>query len=239
MRPVNRGAHLEEPIGIKIEFKHYREAKSFLETNTGDYCHFCEKRVNNALAIEHIEQQGLFTSKVNDWDNFLLICTNCNSCKPQNSLPTQPMTDHYYWPHLNNTILTFDYDLEGTAVPVPNSTNLTQPIQTAKAQKLIDFYKPGLETNPITGNTDGRHRYRKEALRFAKTSLLEYLARKINVDAIIRQAVLSGFFSIWIKVFDRMPEIRKALIDCPDFKLTGHGFFDAQYQPLKRILNDF
>lgn len=238
MRPVLRGSHPENPPGTNIVFKEYRDARPFLEDRTGDYCHFCEKRITNSLAVEHIVQKGLVSARTNDWENFLLICTNCNSCKPKNTLPTEPIADHYFWPHLHNTLLVFDYDVSTTSCGPKPHPDLLNPVDTLRAKNLIDFYKIDLELHPKSGLADGRHRYRMEALRFAKDSLGEY-PTKIDIPAILRLATSTGFFSIWLKVFDAVPEVRQALIDCPAFKLQGKGFFDAQYQAIPRNAHDF
>lgn len=58
MRPINKGLHPITPQrGKKMVLNDWTKAIPFLKQRTGDYCHICEMKVTNMLAIEHIKPQ--------------------------------------------------------------------------------------------------------------------------------------------------------------------------------------
>ncbi len=120
MRPVEKGKHPTTPKRQqKIVLNDYKKAIPFLKERTGEYCHFCEMN-HPTLAIEHIKPKEHFPRLINHWDNFLLICTYCNSRKIDR-IPLSPYRQKYFWSHINNTLLTFKRNMFdfGKIEPMP------------------------------------------------------------------------------------------------------------------------
>lgn len=237
MRPINKGTWPIKGTRVikKRVFNKWQRAIPHLESRTGKFCHLCEMKVTNALAIEHIKPQEHFPNLISHWDNFLLICNYCNSHKLA-TIPISPYRKEYYWPHLNNTLKTFDFTIAG--IIVPNNLYLLTPPEITRATNTISLY--GLDkVVTSTGDSDSRLIERLEAYKFAIDRLIEFTSGINNsVDAIIDLAKTKGFFSIWLKVFDNIPVVRTALINCPDFHLASTNCFDASLQLQNRTATD-
>ena len=213
-------------------FNDWTRAIPHLKLATGSYCHFCEMKVTNALAIEHIKPQTHFPRLQNQWENFLLICNYCNSEKLA-MIPKNYRTD-YFWPHLNNTLLAFDFNFTANVIP---NTKLTNPVDIDRANRLIALY--GLDKRTSSdGSPDPRWVERAKALYLAINRKSEYLSGRATLDAIVDFAVATGFFSVWLKIFDNIPVVRAALINCPDFKIPINECFDAALMPMRNSEND-
>jgi hypothetical protein len=233
MRPIERG---EWPThgrnNIQYVFNDWTKAKKHLVKRTGDYCHFCEMRVNNALTVEHIEPRESSPHLSNHWFNFLLACHSCNSSKNK----TPPLQDYrlrYYWPHLNNTLLAFHTPLTGPDAMVVHVRTSLLAVQKIKAQALIDLY--GLDKlKTTTGDSDTRFTERLETIDMAIALLNDYTNNDTNVNSILMVAASRGFFSIWLEVFSSKPEVIIALLDSPKFKINKALFFDANFTPIPR-----
>lgn len=242
MRPINRGpwpTYRKGAATIRYLFTDYRNAKKHLVARTGDYCHLCEMRVNNALAVEHILPREHFPGLESEWENFLLICNSCNSHKratipmPYNRrrlhLSNNRFRRLYYLPHLHNTLLAFDVSISAIVRPKAGLT----PLQRMKAQRTIALY--GLDKiKTSTGDGDNRYIERGKALKNAIDRMLEYQRGVQPVNAIVDMAVISGFFSVWLKVFDGIPAVRTALIHTAAFHLASTGCFDVHEQLIPR-----
>ena len=100
----------------------YRTAKPDLALVIGDFCSFCEMPVAaTLLSVEHRAPKSLYPTYTVRWQNFLLACRDCNSCKGNqpsrasaiawaiaagHAVPTEPqvveaISDHYFWPDLD------------------------------------------------------------------------------------------------------------------------------------------
>lgn len=101
MRPVIRG----EVKDKNTDFTKYEDAKPYLIKNIGEYCSYCERRVTNLLAVEHIQPKEHYPELELVWGNFLLACTNCNSIKGQKNIN---LSD-YFWCNRDNTFRVFTY----------------------------------------------------------------------------------------------------------------------------------
>jgi len=234
MRPIDKGGWpTKGSHGVrKRVFNDWTRAIPHLRGRTGRFCHLCEMKVTNAIAIEHIKPKEHFPRLQAHWDNFLLICNQCNSHKLA-TIPISPYKKKYYWPHLNNTIKAFDFKITGEIIP--NTTYLTTQPQIDRANATIDLY--GLDkTVTAQGNSDDRLLERLEAYKQAIDRLIEYtgVPQLATVPAIVANAKNTGFFSVWLKVFDSVPVVKAALIDCPDFHLASTNCFNAAYQPIDR-----
>lgn len=232
MRPINKGAWpTKGALGVrKRVFNDWTRAIPHLVGRTGRFCHLCEMKVTNAIAIEHIKPQTHFPKLQSHWSNFLLICNHCNSHKLAR-IPLSPYKKIYYWPHLNNTLMAFDFRSTGEIIPNINYLN-TKP-QIDRANATINLY--GLDkTVTAQGNSDDRLKDRLEAYKQAIDRLIEYTNGVATIPAIIDNAKNTGFFSVWLKVFSGALLVKTALIDCVDFHLAATNCFNAGYQLIPR-----
>ncbi len=193
MRPIYKGSWpLTAKRKLKQAFTDPTKAISILKKRTGGYCHLCEMKTPS-LTIEHIFSQIKYPRLKAHWDNFLLICIYCNSRKGKNELLT-PYRKNYYWTHLNNTAIAFQYPISNYCIIQPNKLLTTE--QRRKANNLIDIYK----LNSITtkeGDEDTRHKERLEALSKAINRIIEYKTNKCTVSAIID--IVVAFFLFGMK----------------------------------------
>ena len=224
MRPVDKG----EAPDIRID--DYNDAKPYLETRIGEYCSYCEMRVNNCLAVEHKESKNS-GGALNDWNNFLLGCTYCNSRKLEKIKKGE--LEKWLWPDQHNTFLAFTYK---NAVPTLNEVFLKTEGEDVynKAKQIFDDLK--LDNRPLKPGSAGkkdkdkRWECRFGALGYAEDAKKTYEKQKTQegrddqIKNIIAQAKLSGFFSVWMMVFDDCSEVKKALIDA--YPGTAKDCFD-------------
>src|SRR5688572_22629383 len=92
-RPVDKGA-------APRVYAAYQEAGSDLQARLGDYCSYCERRIETHLAVEHVQPKVRRASLRTSWRNFLLGCVHCNSCKGKKRIALHS----YYWPDRDNTL---------------------------------------------------------------------------------------------------------------------------------------
>jgi len=232
MRPIDKGTWPITEKGNKAVFTQWRNAKYYLEERTGCYCHLCEMRVNNALAIEHIKAKDSHPRLSACWTNFLLICTSCNSRKNKTPL-TPPYRHHYYWPHLNNTLLAFHTPLVGHNALVVNAHPSLSPPQKQKADATIKLYALD-KTATATGDSDRRYLERKQTISMALERLEEYANNQVSLSAIVDLAVSRGFFSLWLDIFRGYPKVVHALLDAQPFCQNKTSWFSATLDPLPR-----
>lgn len=215
MRPVVRGDLPKNEDGTAISFKEYGEAKRFLIDRIGKYCSYCETRINANLAIEHVRPKSKMPELALSWDNFLLACSSCNSTKGDVDVV---LTD-YFWPDKDNTFLYFLYDGKGLVKIKPN---LTQQEKT-KATKTIqltglDKRAPKPDTTEFKRASDLRFEHRLEAWQKANShlKLFENAAVEDRPQLILLLVVIvegTGFWSIWMTVFENHPNVKQALVD--------------------------
>lgn len=233
MRPINKGGWPVSPRGGKqYVFNDWQRAKPHLVERTGLYCHFCEMRVNNCLAVEHIKARKDNPGLANDWNNFLLACTSCNSSKTSTKL-VEPYYQHYYWPHLNNTLLAFVSPLVGPKAQLVTPRAGLSASQRSRAAATIALY--GLDKRvTATGDSDNRYLERAKATKMAIDRRIEYMGGKATIPAIVDMAQTTGFFSVWLAVFNDIAAIKLALLNAPDYKIDVAAWFDANLNPIPR-----
>ena len=237
MRPVKRGA---SPIAG--DFDSYEEAKPLLVSRIGsgwydnrievaNYCSYCERPISTNLAVEHLQPKGLVVGKIEiyrhlegRWENFLLACVNCNSAKGNQDV--QPA--NILLPDRDNTFAAFDYLQDG-------SIDVCAPAATAAlAQETLRI--TGLDRAGTKVEDENRRSIALERVSQRMNIWLLAMTCKDDLDAdpynpgvqngVIRTALASGFFSVWMKVFQGNPLIRNRLID----SISGtrdSGCFDA------------
>ena len=228
MRPVNKGLWPTHGVNnVRYVFNNWTNANPFLKDRTGWFCHLCELPLTSGSAVEHIKSRFKYSRLSNSWTNFLLICVYCNSRKGAAEVVV-PYKHNYYWPHIANTLKAYSISTEQL---VEVGCNLN-PHQQERAQRLIGLYKLN-ESTTDDGAIDQRHRMRIKAFTFATRRLEEYLGGKCSIQAVIDNAVSSGFFSLWYQIFSSQPLVLRALIDEPDFYLDS-AWFDAALIPVAR-----
>ncbi|WNZ47513.1 retron system putative HNH endonuclease [Leptolyngbya boryana CZ1] len=219
MRPVDRGLPPRT-------YTNYQHAQADLVERLGEYCSYCERRLETHIAVEHIQPKSRVPALCNDWSNFLLSCVNCNSCKKDIAI----VVDDYFWPHRDNTLLAFDYLPAGMVVPHPNLTTAN----VKKAQSTITLL--GLDREPgrpnfkrQDKNKDKRWQRRLEAWELAQRDLQRLNINNSNEvrELIVEHALAKGMFSIWLKVFENDSDMKQRLIS--SFKGTAMNCFDASY----------
>lgn len=229
MRPLERGPCPREPnTNTQKIYTVYSKARRDLIERLGEYCSYCETRLNASLAVEHVHPKIHHPNLELDWNNFLLACTNCNSTKGSQAI----IFDDYYWADIHNTFIAFQYLEGGQVVPHP----LLTEAQKEKAKRTIELV--GLDKTPNKPDaSDRRWQNRKEVWEIAKLNLkrLESTTDKTNyAKAIVDMAKGYGFWSIWMVVFKNHNEVLKGLVT--EFIGTYQPGFDSDnnYAPLPR-----
>lgn len=236
MRPLDKGPWPDDPKnpGTPLIFKDYSWAKRFLIKQLGCYCSYCEQRICSNLAIEHVQPKSLLPALKLDWDNFLLGCVNCNSVKLNKPIV---LTD-YFWPDLSNTLLAYTYDNTGIVKPNP----ALNPVQSAKARAMIELVgldkkTPAPHTVAYYKASDLRHENRIKAWLLANDYLGKYRVavppvRLFMMECILTIVLSDGFWSVWMTVFNKVPEITNTLIN--GYPGTATNCFDAASTPINR-----
>ncbi|MEA5534054.1 HNH endonuclease [Crocosphaera sp. XPORK-15E] len=226
MRPVIRGEAKDENTGNSINFQKYGDAKPYLLENIGEYCSYCERKVNNLLAVEHIKPKEYYPALELVWDNFLLACTNCNSIKGQKTIN---LSD-YFWCDHDNTFLAFTY-ANGL---IKINDNLTET-QKEISQKTIEL--TGLDRVPGHPNYSRKdQRWKERQDKWGKAQRAYNNLQKNDIEeqrqTIIDLALESGFWSIWMTVFRDDKDMLERFIKA--FPGTCQDFFDQDFNVVPR-----
>lgn len=224
MRPIQRG-NAPQPV----DYADYQDAKPDLVTRLGPYCSFCERRVVTQLAVEHIQPKGLqaYEHLIGRWDNFLLACVNCNSTKKNKNVdPTTVLL-----PDRDNTFAAFQYLHDGTIEPSSHALAHGLQAMADDTLRLTGLDKAALNTPDENGNQVAldRKSQRMEAwlaAEEAKNDLQNNPTNQLLCEYIVKFAVKTGFFSIWMTVFSGYPSMLAYFINA--FSGTfGSGCFDG------------
>jgi len=218
MRPVTRGA---SPIAG--DFARYGDAYPYLVAQLEKYCSYCERYLPTGLAVEHIQPKDRYRALELTWDNFLLGCVNCNSTKGDRDVLLYDLL----LPDRDNTFAAYEYSADGQVRPSPRLD--------AAGRRLAE------KTLVLTGQNTLRRlpsdpNLRRVALdRISERRQVWMLALECQADigrspseelrnAVVRVARFSGFFSIWMKVFEGDADMRRRFIDA--FVGTATDCFD-------------
>lgn len=114
MRPVERGPSPTRPTSrgtqVPIQGKDYSFFRPYLIARLGEYCSYCEVPLGLNLAVEHMLSKTESINE-NDWNNFLLGCTNCNSHKRAKTKSEDSVLDNFVWPSIDNAVTSNTFDL--------------------------------------------------------------------------------------------------------------------------------
>ena len=223
MRPVDKGA-------APAVYAHYKDASVDLRDRLGDYCSYCERRIETNLAVEHIRPKSVVPTLCTDWANFLLACANCNSIKGDALISLVA----YFWPDADNTLRAFEYVPGGPISPHP-SLRPAMAVKAVATLKLtgLDRYPGNAGRAPTT--SDQRWLRRQQAWVKAKRCR-HILTGQDTVEVrelIVENAIARGMFSIWWTVFAGDVDMRRRLREA--FKGTHGASFDINENLVPRI----
>ncbi|MCK9636899.1 MAG: HNH endonuclease [Methylobacter tundripaludum] len=229
MRPVNRGDKPTGSNGNPVDFKEYGDARDDLVERIGDYCSYCESPLL-APAVEHIQPKKKEATLEKTWSNFLLACTYCNSIKGEKTVDAGNLND-YFWADTDNTFRAFIYEKD-RAPQIDTSLNA---IKQQVAHNTLEL--TGLDREPAHPRLTGKDRRwikRKEAWGKAETAKanLEQQSTELMCNQIIDTATSTGFWSVWMTVFQDYADMRRRLIEA--FQGTSEECFDHNTQPVQR-----
>jgi len=225
MRPIERGDVPLDANEQPKEFSAYKYARQDLIDRMGEYCSYCEMRLNASLAVEHVKPKVNHPDLRLQWSNFLLACGNCNSIKGSTDIEL----DDFYWPDRDNTFLAIEYQEGGRVRANPNLT----PGQMKKAEKTIKL--TGLDRVPGNDSAASDRRWinRREAWDIAVDSLKDL--KKDDSKSMRRQIVRTakaGYWSVWMTVFRTDADMRRRFIE--EFRGTSKECFDGDCNEVHR-----
>lgn len=219
MRPINKGP-------APRAYKNYQDAIGDLEDSIGRYCSYCERFIAANLAVEHVSPKKHDPARKNDWSNFLIACSNCNSAKGDSLTNDKD----FLWPDKDNTLLAIEYMAGGI---VQASKCLDKDIKD-KANALIGLVgldrRPGMPQGKEPADRDRRYMDRERIWKLAQSTLKVLLRfdddelRRNTVDS----AVEMGYFSIWMYTFKDDAKMRRLLVEA--YIGTARDCFDRKWQ---------
>jgi uncharacterized protein (TIGR02646 family) len=210
MRPVRKGLSPQAQ-----DFDDYKDAKPDLVARLGSYCSYCERYIPTNLAVEHIQPKALpaYQHLEGRWDNFLLGCVNCNSSKGKKDVVLQSCL----LPDRDNTFAAFEY-LENGDIQ-PSQAAITAGLEQAAIAtlELVGLDKAIIPTLDVNGRQVALNRksQRMQAWLEAEMALLDLQDNRSDIlmAYVVKLAVKTGFFSIWMSVFSHDAQMRNRLID--------------------------
>lgn len=235
MRPIRRGTS-----PFKMNFDPYTDAQPYLISRIGMYCSYCERRICTQLAVEHIQPKKgshAHPDLIGVWENYLLACVNCNSTKKDKKV----ILNDVLLPDRDNTFLAFSYSKDGHVSPSETAIFMGLEKKAKHTLELTGLDKKKkynvLDQNEIQISVD-RPTQRLNVWAIAEES--KNTIDECPIDSVKRMAtnlaVESGFFSIWLAVFEADTDMCNRLIDA--FNGTRNsGCFDSNAIPISPAPN--
>lgn len=223
MRPIRRN------VSPKMtDYKNYHDALPDLVARLGSYCSYCERRVATQLAVEHVQPKGLpqYAHLIGRWDNFLLACVNCNSTKKDKNV----VFSQVLLPDRDNTFVAFEYQDNGTVTASAQAMATGDDTIANDLLKLTGLDKAALNSADENGKQVAldRVRQRMETLlnaQSARADIAENPDNNLLRNYVVKLAIETGFFSVWMTVFNEDVDMRLRLINA--FPCTAaSGCFD-------------
>ena len=199
MRPVRRD------ISPQVDdFIPYDAALPYLIARIGRYCSYCERKINTQLAVEHIQPKGLakYAHLEGSWPNFLLACVNCNSTKGSKDV----LFLDYLLPDRDNTFLAYEYFADGRIRTSAYAADKGVQVLAQNTLTLVGLDKKISEVRDGNGKLVAIDRVaqRMEVWAIAEESRDDLSGAPGSAALqrqIVKTAVATGFFSIWMAVF--------------------------------------
>ncbi len=231
MRPVKKGL-----APISGPYTDYRQAKPELISRVGAYCSYCERNINSYSEIEHILPKSLYPSLIGDWNNFLLVCKNCNSTKGAKNT----FLANILLPDRDNTFVAYIYKPDGSIEVSPVAIAYHVENLAKDLLHVLGLDKPIKEYPDMNGKMVAIDRVaqRMNVWLIAEESKKDLIDN--NSEAmrrqIVRTALAEGFFSIWMTIFSDDTDMKNRLIDA--FPGTREsGCFDSSGNPISPAPN--
>jgi uncharacterized protein (TIGR02646 family) len=221
MRPIHRG-----PSPQATDFANYRDAFPELVARMGPFCSYCERRMPTNLAVEHIQPKDptMYPHLIGRWENYVLGCVNCNGTKTNKDV----LLDRTFIVDRDNTFYAFVYTPDGK-VAARQGLSVVQTQIANDTLALAGLEKPINEVYDENGQLVAIDRVgqRMQVWMLAEESKrdLATLPDDMMRRQVSRTAVASGFFSIWMTVFEDDPVMRQMFI--ADFPGTATDCFDV------------
>jgi uncharacterized protein (TIGR02646 family) len=203
VRPVDRG---DDPRSGG-DWDPYRLARNPLGERLGWWCSFCEAPMKLGIQVEHKLPKVHYPAQEFQWNNFLLACPHCN---PRKGAPPGFTLEDVLWPDEDNTFRAFAY-VDATVSVRPGLSSDVQDV----AEATIDMVGLDNVPEPTSSDRDLRFYWREIAWQKAASAKEDFDANPNNELALswmIRDAVSTGFFSVWMLAFEGVPAVRKRLI---------------------------
>ncbi len=242
MRPIDRGTIPKEK-GIDKTVSNYTHWRKDLIDRIGSYCSYCNMKITFSPQVEHVSPKSLDPTRKVDWTNMLLACGPCNLTKSDK--PTSHTT--HLLPDMHNTHLAFAYiekvfrrkgETYDGAIAIPSTSLVKGSVEETMAKATIELV--GLDILKVNNRaTDYRWKERYEAIIHVRSARQCWgeAPKKDNmlIDNICFQAQSRGFFSIWYRAFEDVPEMREALIKAFNGTSQRH-FSQVDYLPVPPIV---
>ncbi len=199
MRPVTKGA-------APKAYARHEEAQPDLITVIGRFCSYCGRFIPEGINVEHKRPKKKYPLEKLEWSNFLLACSNCNSCKGHGKIKI----GNFIWPDSDNTMRAFRHLPGGI---VRTNHHLPKKLRR-KASRTICLV--GLDLVPGGFRTPSDRDFRWEDRRrewdkavLAKDQLTAY--DTLQQRDFIVAAAQNGIFPIWWTVFAGDVDMRRRL----------------------------
>ena len=220
MRPVTKGA------APRVYARH-EEAQPDLIAVIGRFCSYCGRFIPEGINVEHKRPKEEYPLEKLAWSNFLLACSNCNSCKGHRELKL----GDFVWPDTDNTMRAFRHLPGGI---VRKNPHLPKKLRR-KASRTI--YLVGLDRVPGSFRAPSDRDFRWEDRRrewdkatLAKVQLAAHDTPRQREFIVV--SAQNGIFPIWWTVFAGDVDMRRRLRFA--FKGTTANCFDLDENLLER-----
>jgi uncharacterized protein (TIGR02646 family) len=221
MRPVDKGHAPQAYLA-------YGEAQPDLVAALGRYCSYCGRFIAEGIAVEHKRPKTRYPNEQLIWSNFLLACSNCNSCKGH----PRVRLNAYLWPDTDNTLLAICY---GTGGLVHSARALSKRVRrtTNRTIRLLGLDRhPGSYRRPSDRDyrwLDRKNQWEKAVLFREQLGVYDTPEQR----AAIVLAANDGIFSIWWCVFTGDVDMRRRLRLA--FPGTAASCFDRNENLMARV----
>lgn len=235
MRPVEKGKSTKC-------YKKYQDASEDLTNKLGFMCSYCEMDISNNPAVEHVQPKSKNKKLINEWSNFLLSCTYCNSAKKDHN----DNRKGYYFPDEYNTAYIFKWSKENVVEPNLSLSELEKQV----AENTIDLVKLN-RTSAMARRLNlkpNREMVREKAWSTAELQLAnfeemrELLSKCVDEDtknAIVEKQAhsialgINSHVSIYMEVFENEPIVLNEIIN--NSKGIRKSCFQANGKPKNTI----
>ena len=207
MRPVRKGDCPLDEHGNKVAFKRYQDARRYLVERIGPFCSYCEMKLPVGLAVEHIQPKSLHGKNELEWDNLLLACASCNSCKLAKDVNPDNI-DEFLWPDKNNTFSALAYSEGGTVRVNPALVSAEERNRAQNLIELVGLDEKHFFSQRTSEKWNDRRKEWDKAMEIKKD--LEQNDSEAAREMIVK--MIDGYFSIWMTVFSDNPDMRQRIL---------------------------